>query len=50
MGKDSSTVRYGVAMKRRCVRCLVTGKDITSGEVAGERSVKDTKMIRSRFL
>lgn len=36
--KDISAVYHGVAVKRRCVRCTVTGIERISSEIAGERS------------
>lgn len=48
--KDMSAKRLGAPVKRRCVRCSVTEKDITSGETADERSMREAKIIRSLFL
>lgn len=48
--EDISAVRQGFAVKRRCVRCKVIGEDFISGAISGERSLKDTKVARGRFL
>lgn len=45
-----SAVRHVAAVKRCCSRGMVTGEDILRVEMTGERSVRDTKMIRNRFL
>lgn len=45
-----SVVRYGVAVQILRVRCMITRKNIISGEMVSDRSVKDTKMIKSLFL
>lgn len=47
--KDVSAVRHNVVVKRHFVRCIVSEENIISGEKVGERSIKDTKMIRSLF-
>lgn len=44
-----SAVRHGVAVKRPCVRIMVTGADIVSGGMAGERFATKKKMNRSGF-
>lgn len=43
-------VLHVVVVSRPFVRCIETRNDVVSGEVAGERFVRRTKMIRSRFL
>lgn len=48
--KNMSAVRYGVVVKRSCVGYMLTGDDIIGDEMAGERSVWETEMIRSHFL
>lgn len=48
--KDSSAMRHCIAVKRLCVRCMVTGKNIISSEMAGERSVRKIRMINSRYM
>lgn len=48
--KDMPAMWHGVAVMRPCARCMVTADDVISGEIASERSVMETKMIRSRFL
>lgn len=45
-----SAVRHGLAVKAPCVRCLVAGEHMVSDEMASERSVGNTNIIRSRFL
>lgn len=45
-----SLLRHGAALNRLCAGRMVSGEDIISGEMDGERSVKDTKMIKNRFL
>lgn len=40
---DMSAARHGV-------RCIVIGEDIISCDMAGKRSARSTKMIRSNFL
>lgn len=49
-GKDISAVRHIVAEKRPYVRCIVTGDHVNSDEMVCERSVRETKIIGSRFL
>lgn len=49
-GKDVSAVFQGCEVKRPCDRCAVTKEDFISGEMAGVRSVRETKLIMSRFL
>lgn len=39
----------GFVVERPCATFLATGEDIISGEGAGERSGKDTKMARDSF-
>lgn len=48
--KDMSTVHYSVAVHRPWARFVVTGENIISGKMASERSMRDKRMIRSRFL
>lgn len=48
--KNTSAARYGVAEKKLIVGYTVTGKDIICSGIAGERSVRGSKMIKSRFL
>lgn len=48
--KNMSTVQHGVAMKRPCVGSMVREEDTTSGGIADERSARDAKINRSRFL
>lgn len=36
--------------KRTCVRFIVTGENIISGEMAHERSLKETKMVKRSLL
>lgn len=48
--RNRSTVRHGVAVEKHCVICLATGEHIIIVIVAGERSVRDTKMVRCRSL
>lgn len=45
-----TAVRRDATMNRSYARCMVTGKDIISDARAGKRSVRDSKMIRSRLL
>lgn len=45
-----SAVRHGVAVKRSFARCIVPGEENFSSEGASERSERDTRMIKSRFL
>lgn len=45
-----SAMRDGTAVKSPCFRYMVTGENITSEELAVERSVRVTKMVRSDFL
>lgn len=47
--KEMRDVRHSPAVKKSCVRCMATGEDNIRGVVAGERMVKDNKMIRGRF-
>lgn len=47
---DMSAVRYVVAGKRSYITCMKTREDNISVEMAGKRFVKDTNMIRSRFV
>lgn len=48
--EELSTVLHGVAAKRPSVRCMVTREDIIRGKIAGERTVKERKMIISRVI
>lgn len=48
--KDTSRVRYSVAAMRYCVRSRETEGNIFTANMADERSVKETKMVKSRFL
>lgn len=43
-------VPHGAAMRRPCVRCLVTGEDIITGQIAIWRSLKDTFLSSESFL
>lgn len=43
-------MRHGVAVKRLCVRFVMTADDIISGRTAGGRTLMDTKLIRRRLL
>lgn len=45
-GKDISGVRHGVAVRRPCVRCMVTGEDIIAGRRSDIRSMEDTRRVR----
>lgn len=45
-GKDISAVRHGVAVRRPCVRCMVTGEDIIAGRRSDIRSMEDTRRVR----
>lgn len=45
--KKMSAVQHLVAKKRLFARRMVTGEDIISNEMAGKRSIKNTKMVRS---
>lgn len=48
--KDMSAVHYGVAVRRRCVRCMMTREDIIGCVLVCERPVKEVKRIESHFL
>lgn len=48
--KPLSAVRHGVVVKRPWARCMVTGEDTLSDEMAGERPTRETKRIGGRFL
>lgn len=43
-------MRNDVAVERPLVICTVIRNDIISAEMTSETSVRDTKIIRSRFL
>lgn len=45
--RDTSVVRHGVVVTKICVRSMATEEEIISGEMAGERYVRETKVIRS---
>lgn len=45
-----SAIQHGDTVKISCTKCLVTGEIIIYSEMAGETSVRDPNMIRSRFL
>lgn len=47
--KVRSAVRQGVAEKRLCVVCMVTGGPIFSGVMTGKILERDAKMARGRF-
>lgn len=47
---DVSIVRSGVGVKRLTVRSKVPGEDTSSGGMAADRSVKDTKMTGILFF
>lgn len=42
-------MQHGLTAKQACTRCIVPGENIFKGEMAGEKSVVDTKIIRIRF-
>lgn len=48
--KEISAELRGVAVRSPCDKCMLTGEDVTSGEIGYKRSVKDTKIIRSRYI
>lgn len=48
--EDMLALRNDAAVKRTCVRCTINEADIISGGMAAERSVRETKIIRSQFL
>lgn len=48
--KNTSAVIHGVAVKRTFVSCMGTKEDIISSDMAGDRSVRDIKMIKIRSL
>lgn len=43
-------MRLGAAVKRRCVRYMVSGEDIISDAMAWERSLRDYNTIGHRLL
>lgn len=43
-------MHHGVVVKWPCARCKVTGEYIISDEIADKRSVRESKMVRNRFL
>lgn len=45
-----SVMRYSVAVKRPCVKYMMTGENVINGEKPGNMSVVDTKMNRRRLL
>lgn len=49
-GNDTSAVQYALVVKRRCVIYVLNEEDIKSGLMAGERSLKDTIMVRKRLV
>lgn len=48
--KSMSDRQESVAVSRPHVRCKVAGENIVGRQMAGQRFVTDTKMIRSSFL
>lgn len=49
-GKGISAVRHLVGVQKTCVRSMMTGDDIFSGQVASARSPWETKMVRNGLL
>lgn len=47
---DMSALSQGLAVKQFCVKGVITGENISSGETAGERLVRETEMLRSRVV
>lgn len=45
-----SAVRYGVSVRRACIRCVVTEEDIISSPMASKRSLKDITIVRRRLM
>lgn len=43
--KDIWVCEHGVAMKKACATCIVTGKDATSGQLAGKISLTHAMMV-----
>lgn len=41
---------HGIVVRRSFVTSVVTGEEISSGDMGGERSVEDTKVARGRSL
>lgn len=48
--KDILALQYDVVVRRPFLRCIVTGQDNMSEEMALERSLRDTEMVRSHFV
>lgn len=48
--RDFSAARRGVAVEIPCVPCMVTEKIIIIGRMASKRSVKDTTIVRMRYM
>lgn len=48
--KDTSAVRPRAVVKIHCDRWFLPREDISKGEMPGERSVPETKMIQRRLL
>lgn len=45
-----SEVRPGGAVNTRCVICMMTGENVISDQMAYERSLRDTTMMRMSVL
>lgn len=48
--KHVSAERHDVLLNRYSFRDILAGEDMISGELAGERSMGETKIVRNRFL
>lgn len=42
-------MRHSVAEERSCVLCMVTGEHSISGAMGVKRSMRDARMVKSRF-
>lgn len=49
-GRDMSTVRHGVTLKRHCISSTVTEHDILSWQLSIRRSRRDANTIEKSLL
>lgn len=45
-----SAVRHGVTRKKHFARCMMSKKDITCAKMGRKKTVRDTKVTKSRFI